>query len=107
MRWVAQQTSWRPSASVRSGTVRVVSASPCGLSGPIGGCAVSTMTTVLSGPSTSMSSRATMKCWWIGAYVDTSTTVPYGGGSPANGVVTMIPVARTSQSIPPSSKNRQ
>ena len=45
-----------------------------------------------------------MKCWWIGAYVRASTTVPYGGGSPSgNGVVTMIPVARTSHSIVPSS----
>ena len=41
----------------------------------------------------------------MGAYVRVSTTVPYGGGSApsGNGVVTMIPVARTSHSIVPSS----
>ena len=66
-RWVSQQKSCLPSSSVRSGMLRWVSASPYGLSAPIGSCAVSLITTVLSGPSISMSSRATMKCWWIGA----------------------------------------
>ena len=45
-----------------------------------------------------------MKCWWNGAYVRLSTTVPVRGGSApsAYGVVTMIPVARTSHSMLPS-----
>ena len=40
------------------------------------------MKTVLSVPSTSRSSRATRKCWWKGAYVRSSTSVPLGFGCP-------------------------
>ena len=41
------------------------------------------MKTVLSLPSTSISSRATRKCWWNGAYVRSSTSVPFGCGWPS------------------------
>jgi primary-amine oxidase len=76
---------------------------PSGLSGPFGSRASSTSTRRLRGPSTSRSSRATRKCWWNGAYVRSSTRVPYGGCSPSGKlVVTMIPVARTSHSTLPS-----
>ena len=34
---------------------------------PVGAVRVSVICTVLAGPSTSRSSRATMKCWWCGA----------------------------------------
>ena len=64
-RWVAQFGSNPP--SVVSGSFAWVSARPYGLSGPIGDCTVSVATTVFGSPSTSMSRRATMKCWWIGA----------------------------------------
>ena len=64
-RWVAQLASNPP--SVVSGSSRWTNARPYGLSGPIGGWVVSVCTTVFGSPSTSRSSRATMKCWWIGA----------------------------------------
>ena len=82
----------------------VVSASPYGLSGPIGGATESTSSTVFAAPSMSRSSLATMKCWWNGAYVRSSTTVPYADRSStfASGVVTIRPVARTSHSMLPS-----
>ena len=102
-RCVAKSTSCMPSCSVRSGTLRTTTDSPYGLSGPIGSAYDSVMNTVLSGPSTSRSSRATRKCWWKGAYVRSSTSVPLGFGCPgASGVVTMMPVARTSHSMLPS-----
>ena len=44
-----------------------------------------------------------MKCWWNGAYVRWSTTVPLGAEPSAPTCeVTRIPVARTSHSMFPS-----
>ena len=42
-----------------------------------------------------------MKCWWNGAYVPWSTSVPFNG-TPDACEVTTIPVARTSHSMFPS-----
>src|SRR4029079_3856813 len=97
-RWVAQLKSRAASASERTGVAVVVTASPYGFSAEIGTAPESTSITELASPSTSRSSRATRKCWWNGAYVRSSTTVPVLGGpaSSAYGVATISPVARTS-----------
>jgi hypothetical protein len=102
-RWVAQFGSNPP--SVVSGSCAWVSARPYGLSGPIGDCTVSVATTgvrlavdvhVEAGDDEVLVDRR------VGAGVDDRARSP--GGSPRNGVVTMIPVARTLRiSIVPSS----
>ncbi len=45
-----------------------------------------------------------MKCWWNGAYVPSSTSVPLSGRVPGASAceVTRMPVARTSHSMFPS-----